>query len=450
PDGQSILVLVANGDGGEFAFYAIDARSGGVTQLFRFSDKIVSGTFGPDGTLYLISRRGAPRGAVLRLPRPYASSRPELIVPEGDGVIDEVAATASRLYVVELIGGPSRLRSFRLARGKASAPELVATPFPIATIEAANPSGADDLLYRTESYTNTPGWYRYIARTRQSVPTALVQPMAFSMDDVEVVRETCTSADGTSVPLSVLRKRGIALDGSHPALLHGYGGYAISLTPSLHRLTRMWIDQGGVYAEANLRGGKEFGETWHEGGKLANKQHVFDDFYACAQTLVTRGYTKPDLLAIEGRSNGGLLMGAALVQHPEMYRAVLSGVGIYDMLRVELTPNGAFNVTEFGTVKEPALFAALLAYSPYHHVVDGAAYPAVLLTTGANDPRVDPYNSRKMTARLQAATSSRHPILLRASDDVGHGIGSPLAAIIDEATDSFAFLMNELGMHYTE
>jgi prolyl oligopeptidase len=449
PDGRSILVIVANGDGGEYAFYAIDARTGAVTQLFRFTDKVIAGSFGPDGTLYFISRRNAARGAILRLPRPY-TSRPDLIVPEGDGVVDEVVATTSHLYVIEIVGGPARLRAFRLARGRATSPATIATPLSIASIDSAHAIGTDDLLYRTESYTATPGWYRYIAKTKQSVPTALVQPMAFSMDDVEVVRDTCTSVDGASVPLSILRKRGIALDGSHPALLHGYGGFGINLTPSLHRLTRMWLDQGGIYAEANLRGGSEFGGTWHEGGKLANKQRVFDDFYACARTLVSKGYTKPELLAIEGRSNGGLLMGASLVQHPEMYRAVLSGVGIYDMLRVELTPNGAFNVTEFGTVKDSALFAALHAYSPYHHVVDGVPYPAVLLTTGANDPRVDPYNSRKMAARLQAATSSGHPILLRAIDDVGHGQGSPLAAIIDEATDSYAFLMHELGMHFTE
>ncbi len=457
PDGQTILARVENGDGGEFAFYAIDARLGAkpdakghVTQLFKATDKMILGKFGPDGALYLISRRGAPRGAVLRLARPYTANRAEQIVAEGDGVIDNFAVTASQLYLVEMLGGPSRLRSFRLTGGKASAPELVATPFPVASIGSPRPIGNDDLLYRTQSYTTTPGWFRYVARTRRSEPTALVQPMAFSMDDVEVVRETCTSTDGTAVPLNILRKRGIALDGSHPTLLYGYGGYSISLTPSLKPLNRMWIDQGGVYAEANLRGGNELGEAWHEAGRLASKQHVFDDFYACAKALVAGGYTAPERLAIEGRSNGGLLMGAALVQHPEMYRAVVSGVGIYDMLRTELTPNGAFNIAEFGTVKDPALFRALYAYSPYHRVVDGAAYPAILLTTGANDPRVDPYHSRKMTARLQAATASNRPILLRASDDVGHGMGSPLGAVIDEATDSYAFLMTELGMRYTE
>jgi prolyl oligopeptidase len=248
--------------------------------------------------------------------------------------------------------------------------------------------------------------------------------------------------------LNVLRKRGIALDGSHPALLTGYGGYGVNRTPRLRPMNRLWLDQGGVWAEGNLRGGGELGEAWHEAGKLANKQNVFDDFYACAKTLADKGYTKPEHLGIMGGSNGGLLMGAEIVQHPDAYRAVVSLVGIYDMLRVELTPNGAFNVTEFGSVKDEKLFRALYAYSPYHHVKDGVAYPAVLLMTGANDPRVDPYNSRKFAARLQAATSSDRPILLRASADTGHGIGTPLAAEIDEDADIYAFLMNELGVHF--
>ena len=302
----------------------------------------------------------------------------------------------------------------------------------------------------TLSYVSTPAWYRHAAATGKSTATAMVQPMPFAMDDVEVVRDTCASADGTKVPINILHKRGIALDGSHPALLTGYGGYRLSMTPGMSPMSRLWLDQGGVWAIANLRGGNEFGEAWNDAGRLTRKQHVFDDFHACARALVEKRYTRPERLAITGRSNGGLLMGAALTQHPEMYRAVVSGVGIYDSLRFELTANGAFNIEELGTVKDPALFRALYAYSPYHHVADGAAYPAILLTTGANDPRVDPYNSRKMTARLQAASSSGRPILLRASDDVGHGIGSPLGAVIEEAADSYAFLMSELGMRYTQ
>lgn len=457
PDGRTVLARVANGDGGEFAFHVIDASADDrgetgkrTTQLFRFEDKVLEGKFAPDGTLYFLSRQGTPRGQIVRLRRPYRVERSEVVVAENDGVIDDLEVTSSRLYLTELVGGPSRLRSVRLAAGKPSPPEVIAVPFPIATVRGLSAIGADNVLYNVESYTATPAWYRYAPNTGRSAPTALAQPMEFAMDDVEVVRETCTSADGTAVPLNLLHKRGLALDGSHPVLLYGYGGYSISLRPALHRLTRLWIDQGGVYAEANLRGGNEFGEAWHEAGRLLHKQHVFDDFYACARALVDKGYTRPERLAIHGRSNGGLLVGAALTQHPEMYRAVVAGVGIYDSLRFELTANGVFNVTELGTVKDPAQLHALYAYSPYHRVRDGVAYPAVLLTTGANDPRVDPYNSRKMTARLQAATSSDRPILLRAADDVGHGIGSPLAAVIDEDADSYAFLMHELGMRYIE
>jgi prolyl oligopeptidase len=208
------------------------------------------------------------------------------------------------------------------------------------------------------------------------------------------------------------------------------------------------MDQGGIYVDANLRGGAEYGESWHEAGKLTKKQNVFDDFIACAEYLIGKNYTSASHIAIEGWSNGGLLMGAALTQRPDLFRAVVSHVGLYDMLRVELFPNGAFNVTEFGTVKDPEQFRALYAYSPYHHVVDEVKYPAVLMLTGDNDGRVDPANSRKMTARLQAATGSHHPVLLRTSAASGHGFGSSLDELIAEDTDVFAFLFDELGISF--
>ena len=446
-DGKTLLAVVANGDGGEFAFHVMDEK-GAWAQIARFEDKVIRARFGKDGALYLLSRKGAPKGAIQRLKKPFATSKPAIVVPEGDGVIEHYAATKTHLYVAELLGGPSRLRSFRLAGGKAEAPEVLETAFKVSSIQGIAPIGDDDILYRTVSYTNSGSWFRYGAAAKKSAPTALMQAMPYAMDDVEVVRESCTSKDGTQVPLNVLRKRGIELDGTHPVLLNGYGGYGLSRTPTLRPMNRLWLDQGGVFAEANLRGGGEFGEAWHEAGKLANKQNVFDDFHACAKTLVEKGYTKPERLAIMGGSNGGLLMGAALVQHPEAYRAVVSVVGIYDMLRVETTPNGAFNVTEFGTVKDEKLFRALLAYSPLHNVKDGAPYPSVLFMTGANDPRVEPYNSRKMTARLQAAMADARPILLRASADTGHGMGTPLNAEIEEDADIYAFLMNELGMKF--
>ncbi len=448
-DGKTVLARLANGDGGEFAFYVLPEGSKTWTQISTFDDKLVSADFGKDGNLYFIARKGTPKGAIQRLKKPFATAKMEKIVPEGDGVIQNIAATKSYLYVGELLGGPSRLRRFRLTAGKAEAPEAIEVAFRVPAIQGIERMGDDDVLYRAESYTNAPAWFRYDAAKKTSVSTALTQPMSYAMDDVEVVRESCTSKDGTNVPITVLRKRGIALDGSHPALLSAYGGYGVSRTPKLRAMNRMWLDQGGVFAEANLRGGGEFGEAWHEAGKLAKKQNVFDDFYACAQLLVDLKYTRPQRLAIMGGSNGGLLMGAELVQHPDAYRAVVSLVGIYDMLRVETTPNGAFNVTEFGTVKDEGLFRALHAYSPLHNVKDGTAYPAVLFMTGANDPRVEPYNSRKMTARLQAATSSDRPILLRASADTGHGMGTPLNAEIEEDADIYAFLMHELGMTFT-
>jgi prolyl oligopeptidase len=237
------------------------------------------------------------------------------------------------------------------------------------------------------------------------------------------------------------------LDGSNPTLLYGYGGFSISEKPFfLGSFARLWLDQGGVYVDANLRGGAEYGEEWHAAGNLTHKQNVFDDFLASAQYLIDQKYTSPAHLAILGGSNGGLLMGAAFTQRPDLFRAVVSEVGVYDMLRVELDPNGAFNVTEYGTVKDPDQFKALYAYSPYHHVKDRTAYPAIYMPTGENDHRVNPMQSRKMVARLQAASGSGHPILLRTSSAAGHGFGTALDEQIEEEADEFSFLFDQLGI----
>jgi len=260
-----------------------------------------------------------------------------------------------------------------------------------------------------------------------------------------VIRDFATSKDGTKIPLNIIRPKGTKLDGKNPVLLYGYGGYDVSLTPDFSLDRKPLLERGVVLVIANLRGGGEFGEAWHRAGMLAKKQNVFDDFAAGARYLIDRKYTTAARLAIEGGSNGGLLMGASLTQHPELFAAVVSHVGIYDMLRVELHPNGAFNVTEFGTVKEDNLFRALYAYSPYHHVVDGTNYPPVLFLTGDNDPRVDPANSRKMTARLQVS-GTKHPVLLRTSGNSGHGIGTALSETIAEEADVLAFLFEQWGI----
>jgi prolyl oligopeptidase len=218
------------------------------------------------------------------------------------------------------------------------------------------------------------------------------------------------------------------------------------MRPSFDFENRLWFDRGGIYVVANLRGGGEFGEEWHLAGNLTKKQNVFDDFAACAQHLIARGYTRSGKLAVEGGSNGGLLMGAFLTQNPALARAVVAHVGLYDMLRVELDPNGAFNVTEFGTVKDPAQFRALHAYSPYHNVKDGTGYPAVFFLAGETDGRVNPAHSRRMTARLQAATASKNPILVRLSPSSGHGMGTGLAEKIAQQAEVFLFLFDQLGM----
>jgi prolyl oligopeptidase len=356
--------------------------------------------------------------------------------------IDGFVAAKDVLYVAMMAGGPSELLAFDRA-GK----PLGNVPIPpVSAVSEMVRSGNDDLLFRAGTYTTPRQWFHYEAKTKNvtAAPLPTISPVSFG--DVIVTREFATSKDGTKVPLNILYRRGTKFDGTAPLLLTGYGGYSISLRPSMSLRDRVWLDAGGIVAVANLRGGEEYGESWHEAGKLTKKQNVFDDFAACAEHLIARKYTSTPKLAIEGGSNGGLLMGVEITQHPTLYRAVVSHVGIYDVPRYMSTPNGVFNRTEFGSPDNPEQLKAMLAYSPYHHVVDGTPYPSVFLLTGDNDGRVDPMNSRKFAARLQAATSSQNPILLRTTSAAGHGIGSALTEVVAADTDVFAFLWKELGL----
>jgi len=303
------------------------------------------------------------------------------------------------LYVGDLLGGPSQIGRFDL-NGKNE------TVIPIAPISAVQEMLATEdgaLLFRDTSYTEPAAWFHCANQKTEPSKTALRNTSPVSFADIEVRREFATSKDGTKIPLNILFRKGTQRDGQKPTLLYAYGGYGISMSPNFDFTRRLWLDRGGVYVVANIRGGGEFGEEWHKAGNLTKKQNVFDDFASTAEYLIEEKWTRPEKLSILGGSNGGLLMGAMITQHPELFRAVVSAVGIYDMLRVELAPNGQFNVTEFGTVKDPEQFKALYADSPYHHVVDGTKYPSILLMTGANDGRVAPYHSRKMLARLEAA-----------------------------------------------
>jgi len=454
-DGNWFLAAVANGDGGQFAHYVMDS-AGKWTQITHFEDGIVSVRFGADGALYLLSRKDAPRGQILRLSLAQLDlAQAKVVVPQTSGSgsdestrasIENFVPAANRLYVIDILGGPSRVRVFDNQGKTLPAPSLP----PVSAVEQVVSIGAGNVLFYTSTYLEPPAWYRFDAASGKATRTALFETSPAKFDDAEVVREFATSKDGTRVPLNIIRLKSTKLDGVHPVLLTGYGGYGISSKPFFYGYrARMWLDQGGVLVEANIRGGAEYGEEWHRAGNLTHKQNVFDDFLACAQYLIDQKYTSPAHLAILGGSNGGLLMGAAFTQRPDLFRAVVSYVGIYDMLRVELDPNGAFNVTEFGTVKDPEQFKALYAYSPYHHVKDGTVYPAILMPTGENDHRVDPMESRKMTARLQAARSSDHPILLRTSSAAGHGmIGAALEEQIEQDADIFSFLFDQLGIQF--
>jgi prolyl oligopeptidase len=440
-DGRYILARMAFGDGGEFTHYLMGPNQRW-TQIARLSDSISFATFAKEGSIYLLSRLNAPMGKVLRMPadKPQVSSA-TTVIPESRVSITVMAAAGDRLYVRDLAGGPNQLRVFDLA----GHPQGMVPIQPVSSVSEMLPYKGDEILFRGESHVRPAAWVRYDPAAKQVIPTGLKRTSAAAFDDVEAARVFAVSKDGTRVPLTILRRKGTPLDGRNPALLYGYGGYGISMTPRFDEGLRVLLDRGVVYAIAGLRGGGEYGDAWHKAGMLTKKQNVFDDFAACARYLIDRRYTSAARLAIEGGSNGGLLMGAALTQHPEMFRAVVSHVGIYDMLRVELSPNGAFNVTEFGTVKEPDQFKALYGYSPYHHVTDGTQYPAVLFMTGANDPRVDPLNSRKMTARLQAS-GTKQPVLLRTSGTSGHGIGTARSEAIEQAADVMAFLFEQWGV----
>lgn len=444
-----VLATVANGDGGEFAHYLID-RSSRVKPLTKFEDRVVAATIGLDDTIYLVSQQRSPRGRLLAMPaREPVLSRARLLVPESDAAMQPgsgtIVVTSRAIYLNEMAGGPSRVAIFDhdgRPRGELPLPAIAAADEMVALDDGS-------LLYGVSSYLRPDYYCLYKDSTGKSVDTALAQTSPVSFDDTEVLREFATSKDGTRVPLNIVRRRGTPVDGTTPVLLYGYGGYHASETPYfLGPTTRLWLDAGGIFVVANLRGGAEYGEDWHAQGALTHKQNVFDDFAAVARHLIDHRYTAPAHLAIMGASNGGLLMGAMLTQHPELFHAVVSDVGLYDMLRTELEPNGVFNITEYGSTADPAQFRALYDYSPYHHVVDGTRYPAILMATGEHDGRVAPWQSRKMIARLEAASPPDSAIYLTISSNSGHGHGSSLTVRTNQRADTYSFLLDQMGMHY--
>jgi prolyl oligopeptidase len=458
PDGATVLVNVQSGDSGVYSQF-VRTRDGKWTRLTTFDDRVVAGYFAPDGSLFFLSRQDASRGKVLHLAL-SESRAPDMadattVIPErADAVIqfdfslpDTIVATPTRLFVVDQWGGPNRISVFSPSGqplGEVELPPVTAVPEIVAMPD-------DGLLIRSTSFLEPDTWYALpglAVRAAESAapPKRLAISSKHPADfaDTEVVREFATSKDGTRIPLSIVRRKDLALDGTNRTMLYGYGGFGISQRPLFWPSLRVWIERGGVFVVAHIRGGGEFGEEWHAAGVRLNKQNGLDDFIAAAEHLIARKYTRPERLALRGGSNGGLLVGAVMNQRPELFRAVVASVGIFDMLRSERQPNGVFNVPEYGTVKDPDQFRALYRYSPYHNVRDRVNYPSVLFLTGANDPRVNPMNSRKMTARLQAANGKPDEVLLRTSAASGHGLGTPLSELIEQDVDVYTFLFTKL------
>lgn len=398
--------------------------------------------FAIDGdTLYLVTRRTAPRYEVLAVTLPHtdlASAR--VVVPESQSVIENVCVAGGYLFTRELDAGIGRLRRVSLADGK---PEAVALPFDGTIVAwASEPEHADLILYMT-SWTISPRAYRYDARTGSLEDTGWVPPSSIGFGDVEAYEVQAPAQDGTLIPLSIIHKRGLPRDNNRPTLLVAYGSYGLSLLAYFRPEMLAWYERGGIWAVAHVRGGGEHGSDWHEAGRKLNKENTITDLIACAEYLIAQGYTRPERLAGEGGSAGGIPSGGALVRRPDLWAVMVMHVAMTNTLRVELGENGPINVPEFGTVTTEEGFRSLQIVDSYTKVQDGVAYPAVLLTAGLNDPRINIWQATKMAARLQAATSSGKPVLLRVQEDGGHGMGSTKHQFDAELADELAFLLQQ-------
>lgn len=441
PDGTWVMDRAQKGDGGEWEIF-VRRQEGESTwrQIASIDDECIRAVFG-DGELFLLSTNDAINGRVLRLSLAGGSrvSDAETVVEEGTVTIENIAATDQRLWVCDIDGGLSGIRVFDHQGHRSidiSLPDVCGVN-PLLAL------GSDEVIWAQDTYLSPRQWWACRDTDEQPRPTALDTRTGVEFTGMEVERLFATSRDGTQIPISLIRQATATRDGSTPTILYGYGGYGLSIRPSFDPSLLVWLEQGGVYAVAGIRGGGEYGKSWHEAGRLANKQNCFDDLIACAEHLVGVGVTSEERLALMGGSNGGLLVGAVLTQRPDIAAAVLCAVPVLDVLRSELSPNGVFNVEEFGTVADPEMFQVLHAYSPYHNVRDGVAYPAVLFTTGELDPRVEAWHAKKMTARLQAATSSEAPILLRVEQG-GHGIGRSLDQLVGLVADYYTFFFDRL------
>ncbi|HXU86744.1 MAG TPA: prolyl oligopeptidase family serine peptidase [Verrucomicrobiae bacterium] len=394
-----------------------------------------------DGTMLLLTDRDAPLGRIVALEVDDPSSIRE-VVPEADEALEQA----------RVVGGALALAYLHDAHGRLAVVELdgrhrfdVALPAIGSIVELSGRRVDDELFLSFETFLSPPAVLAVRmtdGRVREAGHSTLAwDPAEFVTEQVFV-----TSPDGTRIPMFLSRRRSTRPEGDTPTLLHGYGGFAVPTTPGFRPEWLAWMERGGLLAVASLRGGGEYGTAWHDAGRLANKQNVFDDFAACLRWLAGSGWTRPERIAISGRSNGGLLVGATITQHPELYGAALAEVGVMDMLRFHRFTIGWGWTSDFGSPEDPDEFRTLLAYSPLHNIAPGVAYPPTLVTTGDHDDRVVPGHSFKFTAALQAAQAGDAPVVVRIDTDAGHGVGKPIHKLIDERADVLAFLELALGV----
>jgi prolyl oligopeptidase len=454
PIAEHELVTAAHGGHAAAFIYYGDAnfenvylRSGttwrkvlGTDERVRATDSETAGAVWDGDRLLMLSYKDAPLGRLLAL---QSDGHTHVVVPQQKWAINGVAAIKGGFLLVEVSGPDWRMRQFDAAGAPVRTVPLPSTGIAINAVASTEDSTMALIAYSGWSVPSR--WATYDAASGALTTVFEVKPAA-DYSKVRSWRLDALSTGGVRVPVTVVALGEPRRDGRQPTILSAYGGYARPRQPVFIGATLAWLERGGVYAYANIRGGSEYGETWHHDGSRGNKQHSFDDLHAAARALVDAGWTDAAHLGIIGGSNGGLLMGAALTQHPADYRAVVSVVGIYDMLRSELWPNGEYNTFEFGTVTKANEFAWLYGYSPLHHVRPGTPYPAVLLITGENDPRVAPWQSRKFAAALQKASTSLQPILLITRRNEGHGVTSSFSQRVGNTGAELSFFAEELGL----
>jgi len=394
-------------------------------------------------TLYFLSQRGAPHFQILAtsLSRPDVL-HPRVVVAEGRAVITDFDLASDGLYYRERDGAVSRLMHASLDGAHR---EAVPLPFEGNLYGPVTDPSRPGALFDMQGWTQPAQLYAYDPSSNSTSNTGLLPASSIDTSQLESREVMVTSHDGTRVPLSILYRKGTKLDGSHPAIIEGYGSYGVVLDAGFRPSSVAWIERGGIWAIAHVRGGGELGEDWHRGGMMRTKPNTVLDFIACSQYLVDQGYTSTALLGATGGSAGGITVGGAMTMRPDLYRVILDEVGMSDSLRMETEPNGPPNTSEFGSVSTEEGFHGLYAMSAYAHVHDGIAYPAVMFVTGANDPRVAPWHMMKMAARVQAATNSGRPVLLRIDYDAGHGIGSNRSQREQLRADMWTFALWQMG-----